>query len=61
MNNPYDRAAVTAVLKATGPHTAAELAKTLRWSRTRVRKALAALEATHQVTHNHDRTWEKLK
>lgn len=60
MSNPYDQAAVAAVLKAVGNLTAAELAKTLRWSSTRARKALAALEAAGHVTHN-NRTWEATK
>lgn len=61
MNNPYDQQAVTAVLKAAGRLTAAELAKTLHWSRTRARKALAALETQGAVSHNPDRTWEQTK
>ena len=60
MSNPYDRAAVAAVLKAAGRLTAAELAKTLRWPRTRVRLALTALEAAGHVTHN-NRVWEATK
>lgn len=57
MSNLYDQAAVAAVLKAVGRLTAAELAKTLHWPRTRVRAALAALETDRQVAHNPDRTW----
>lgn len=57
MSNLYDQAATKAVLKAVGRLTAAELAKTLRWPRTRVRKALTDLELEGQVTHNPDRTW----
>lgn len=57
MSNPYDRRAVAAVLRSVGGLTAAELAKTLRWPRTRVRKALADLEADGHVTHN-NRTWK---
>lgn len=60
MSNPYDQAAVSAVLAAAGKLTAAELAKTLHWPRTRTRKALAALEAAGHVTHN-NRTWEATK
>lgn len=60
MSNPYDQAAAVAVLKASGLLTAAELAKTLHWPRTRVRLALAALEAAGRVTHN-NRTWEATK
>lgn len=61
MSNPYDRAAIEAILKAVGRLTAAELAKTLRWSRTRVRKALTDLELEGRVTHNHDRSWGRTK
>lgn len=61
MSNPYDQAAVAAVLKAVGRLTAAELAKTLHWSRTRARKALIDLETAGQVTHNPDRSWGSLK
>ena len=57
MSNPYDRQAVTAVLRRVGGLTAAEIAKTLRWTRTRVRKALADLEADGRVTHS-NRTWK---
>lgn len=57
MSNPYDQQAALAVLRAVGALTAAELAKTLRWPRTRTRTALAALEATGHVTHN-NRTWK---
>lgn len=60
MSNPYDQAAVAAVLEAAGQLTAAELAKTLHWPRTRVRVALADLEAAGHVTHN-NRTWEATK
>jgi predicted ArsR family transcriptional regulator len=60
MSNPYDQQAVAAVLRASAPLTAAELAKTLRWPRTRTRKALAALEAAGHVAHN-NRTWEATK
>ena len=61
MSNPYDQQAVASVLKAVGRLTAAELAKTLRWSRTRVRKALTDLELEGQAAHNPDRTWEQTK
>ena len=61
MSNPHDRQAVSAVLKAVGRLTAAELARTLRWSRTRVRKALTDLEHDRQAIHHPDRTWEKTK
>ena len=61
MSNPYDQAAVTAVLKAAGRLTAAELAKTLRWPRTRVRLALTDLERAGTAHHNTDRTWEQTK
>ena len=61
MSNPYDQTAATAVLKAGGRLTAAELAKILHWPRTRVRLALAALETQGAVHHNHDRTWEATK
>lgn len=57
MSNPYDQQAILAVLRAVGALTAAELAKTLRWPRTRTRKALTALEAAGHVTHN-NRSWE---
>lgn len=60
MSNPYDQAAIAVVLKAVGRLTSAELAKTLHWPRTRVRLALAALEAAGHVTHN-NRTWEATK
>lgn len=60
MSNPYDQQAVAAVLRTTNGLTAAELAKALRWPRTRARKALAALEAAGHVTHN-NRTWEATK
>lgn len=58
MGNTYDQAAITAVLKACGPYTAADLAKALHWSRTRARATLAALEQAAAVRHNTDRTWE---
>lgn len=61
MSNPYDRQAVTAVLNTAGRLTAAELAKTLHWSRTRVRAALFDLEQQAAVRHNRDRTWEATK
>ena len=61
MSNPYDHAAVAAVLKAGGQPTAAELAKILHWPRTRVRVALTALETQGAVRHNPDRSWEPLK
>lgn len=60
MSNPYDQQAALAVLRAAGAFTAAELAKTLRWPRTRTRKALIALEAAGHVTHN-NRTWKIIK
>ena len=60
MSNPYDQQAITAVLRASGPLTAAELAKTLHWTRTRARKALADLEAAKHVAHS-NRTWEATK
>lgn len=61
MNNPYDQQAVAACLRTSGRLTAAELAKTLHWTRTRARLALAALEAQGAVSHNRDRTWEQTK
>ena len=61
MSNPYDQRVVASILKAVGRLTAAELAKTLRWSRTRARKALTDLELKGQVAHNPDRTWERTK
>lgn len=61
MSNPYDQRAVAAALNTTNRLTAAELAKALRWSRTRVRKALYDLEQQAAVRHNHDRTWEATK
>ena len=61
MSNPYDRQAVSAVLKAAGRLTAAELARTLHWPRTRVRKTLTDLELDRQAIHNPDRTWEKIQ
>lgn len=61
MSNPYDRAATAAILKAVGRLTAAELAKTLHWPRTRVRLALADLEQQGDAHHNNDRTWERTK
>lgn len=60
MSNTYDQRAVTAVLRHTNGLTAAELAKTLRWPRTRTRKALIALEADGRATHN-NRTWKAAK
>lgn len=60
MSNPYDRQAVAAVLNTAGRLTAAELAKTLHWSRTRVRTALFDLETDGHVTHN-NRIWEATK
>lgn len=60
MSNPYDQRAVAAAL-TTNRLTAAELAKALRWSRTRVRKALYDLEQQAAVRHNRDRTWEATK
>lgn len=61
MSNPYDQQAIEAVLKAADRLTAAELAKILHWSRTRVRKALTDLELDRQAIHNPDRTWEKIQ
>ena len=61
MSHPYDQQAVSAVLRAGGKTTTAELAKTLHWPRTRVRVALAALETQGAVHHNPDRTWEQTK
>ena len=61
MSRPYDQQAVTACLRASGRLTAAELAKTLHWPRTRVRVALTALETQGAVSHNPDRTWEQTK
>lgn len=61
MSNPYDQQAIAAVLHAVGNLTAAELAKTLHWSRTRVRVALLALELKGQVAHNSDRSWRSTK
>lgn len=61
MSNPHDQQAVAACLRAIGRLTAAELAKTLHWTRTRVRVALAALETQGAVSHNRDRTWEQTK
>lgn len=60
MSNPYDQQAVSAVLRAGGRLTAAELAKILHWPRTRARLALTALEVAGRVTHN-NRTWESTK
>lgn len=60
MSNPYDQQAVLAVLRAVGASTAAELAKTLRWPRTRARKALIAQQAAGHITHN-NRTWRIIK
>lgn len=61
MSHPYDQQAVTACLRTSGRLTAAELAKTLQWTRTRVRVALAALETQGAVRHNPDRAWEQTK
>lgn len=61
MSHPYDQQAVSAVLRAGGKAPTAELAKTLHWTRTRVRVALAALEAQGAARHNPDRSWEPLK
>ena len=61
VSNTYDQQAAAAVLKAVGALTAAELAKTLHWPRTRTRKALAALEADGRVTHLHTRAWKATK
>lgn len=61
MSNPYDQQAVAAVLNDTNRLTAAEIAKTLHWSRTRARKALYDLEQQGVVRHNHDRTWDATK
>lgn len=60
MSNAYDQQAVAAVLNIAGGLTAADLAGALRWSRTRVRKALAALEADGRVIHN-NRIWRLTK
>lgn len=60
MSNPYDQRAIIAVLNTTNGLTAAELAKTLHWSRIRARRALAALEADRRVTHD-NRTWKVTK
>ena len=60
MGNTYDQAAITAVLRAAGPRAAADLAKALHWSRTRVRITLTALERSGTVRHNTNRTWELL-
>lgn len=61
MNRIYDQRAITAVLNAGGRLTAAEIAKTLHWPRTRARKALCDLEQQGAARHNHDRTWEATK
>lgn len=61
MSNPYDQQAVSAVLRAGGRLTAAEIAKTLHWARTRTRKALCDLEQQGAARHNHNRTWEATK
>lgn len=61
MSSPYDQQAVAAVLNNTNRLTAAELAKALRWSRSRVRRALCDLEQQAAVRHNRDRTWEATK
>lgn len=58
MSNLYDQRAVAAAINHANRLTAAELAKALRWSRTRVRKALYDLEQQAAVRHNRDRTWE---
>lgn len=61
MTVSYDRQAVTAVLTAAADGlTAAELAKILRWPRTRTRKALFDLEADGHVAHS-NRTWKYIK
>lgn len=61
MNRIYDQRAITAILNAVGRLTAAEIAKTLHWPRSRVRKALCDLEQQAAARHNHDRTWEATK
>lgn len=61
MSNPYDQQLISALLKAADRLTAAELARALHWSRTRVRKALTDLELSRQVAHHPDRTWEKIQ
>lgn len=61
MSNPYDQQAIAAILRAVGALTAAELAKTLHWTRTRVRVALTALELEGRVAHNSDRSWKSTK
>lgn len=61
MSSPYDQQAVAAALNTANRLTAAELAKALRWSRTRVRKALYDLEQQAAARHNRDRTWEATK
>lgn len=61
MSNPYDQQAIAAILRAVGNLTTAELAKTLHWTRTRVRVALAALELKGQVARNSDRSWGPTK
>lgn len=58
MSNPYDQAAITTILRTAGPRTAADLAKALRWSRTRARTTLTILEQAGTVRHNTNRTWE---
>lgn len=61
MNRTYDQQAVLAVLRNVGRLTAAELAKVLRWPRTRVRKTLYALEQQGATSHNPDRSWKATK
>lgn len=61
MNRIHDQRAITAVLNAVGRLTAAEIAKTLGWTRTRARKALCDLEQQGAARHNHDRSWEATK
>lgn len=61
MSNTYDQQAAAAALKAAGALTSAELAKTLRWPRTRTRKALTALEADGRATRALDDTWKDTK
>lgn len=61
MSNTYDQQAVAAVLKVAGAPTSAELAKTLRWPRTRTRKALAALEADGRATRTLNDAWKDTK
>lgn len=61
MNRTYDQQAVLAVLRSVGRLTAAELAKVLRWPRSRVRKTLCALEQQGAARHNPDRSWKATK